>query len=92
MERIAQKPYLTNTQHIPTRLRVLAIDVPQMRQAFDGDCRINLSKIYADDVAPSKTVKVSEGRELEVIQKSLAKSLIKCRKNKKIGVELLEAR
>lgn len=95
MERIAQKPYLqaftSNDEYprgVPHRLRVLAIDVPEMRTAFDGECRINLSKIYADEIAPPKDVKDNKFR---VAQKSLAKSLIKCRKNKKIGVEMLEA-
>jgi hypothetical protein len=95
MERIAQKPYLqaftSNDEYprgVPHRLRVLAIDVPEMRTAFDGECRINLSKIYADEIAPPKDVK---DHKFKVAQKSLAKSLIKCRKNKKIGVEMLEA-
>lgn len=114
MERIAQKPYLqaftSNDQHpkgVPHRLRILAIDVPEMRTAFDGECRINLSKVYADDIAPSKvlprdigsnndtTTKDGKAKKLsaatKVAQKSMAKSLIKCRKQKKIGIELLEA-
>jgi hypothetical protein len=117
MERIAQKPYLqaftSNEQHpkgVPHRLRILAIDVPEMRTAFDGECRINLSKIYADDIAPAKALpKYENGGDAttttsskqqkkkrtkmaaSVAQKSMAKSLIKCRKQKKIGVELLEA-
>mmetsp|Transcript_13766 Transcript_13766/g.22786 ORF Transcript_13766/g.22786 Transcript_13766/m.22786 type:complete len:564 (-) Transcript_13766:19-1710(-) len=119
MERIAQKPYLqaftSNDQHprgVPHRLRILAIDVPEMRTAFDGECRINLSKVYADDIAPAKLLPKEEnnnnnnnggdGKETSkqkkkkakltsVAQKTLAKSLIKCRKRKKIGVELLEA-
>ena len=127
MDRIAQKPYLqaftSNDERprgVPHRVRVLAIDVPEMRYAFDGECRINLSKIYADDIAPPKalkihsssapttttsadaavlasdssTIKTNNGvgqSQFRVAQKSLAKSLIKCRKQKKIGVELLEA-
>jgi hypothetical protein len=121
MDRIAQKPYLqaftSNDEQprgVPHRLRVLAIDVPEMRTAFDGECRINLSKIYADDVAPAKdltstissptnsatsdstkgkTTTTSSKQQIafRVAQKSFAKSLIKCRKQKKIGVELLEA-
>lgn len=116
MDRIAQKPYLqaftSNDQRpsgVPHRLRVMAIDVPQMRTAFDGECRINLTKIYADDVAPPKDLKSTtidaanmtaggsdsktgaKHKVFRVAQKSLAKSLIKCRKQKKIGVELLEA-
>jgi hypothetical protein len=115
MERIAQKPYLqaftSNEQHpkgVPHRLRILAIDVPEMRTAFDGECRINLSKIYADDIAPAKSLPRYENGDTAntmskqqkkrakmaatvIAQKSMAKSLIKCRKQKKIGVELLEA-
>ena len=63
MQRIAQKPYLqaftSNEQHprgVPQRLRVLAIDVPEMRTSFDGECRLNLSKVYADGVAPPKEI------------------------------------
>lgn len=99
MQRIAQKPYLqaftSNERHprgVPNRLRVLAIDVPEMRTSFDGECRLNLSKIYADGVAPPKDIDGSKKHgKTTAMQKSLAKSLIKCRKQKKIGVELLEA-
>lgn len=100
MQRIAQKPYLqaftSNEQHprgVPQRLRVLAIDVPEMRTSFDGECRLNLSKVYADGVAPPKEIDDDRAKRetQKVTQKSFAKSLIKCRKQKKIGVELLEA-
>jgi hypothetical protein len=97
MDQIAQKPYLqaftSQDQRpfgVPHRLRLLAIDVPEMRTVFDGNCLMNLSKVYVDDVAPRKAILVGS-QEYQVPQKSLAKSLIKCRKRKKIGVELLEA-
>lgn len=122
---------------VPRRIRVLAIDVPEFRDVFDGECRVNLSRIYPDDVAPRKhlsrrvvattTVMVVNENEnetdheqkrnhqsnvihkkskslkkiednnnnnnIEIVQKSLARSLVRCRNvhSKRIGVELLEA-
>ncbi len=132
---------------VPRRIRVLAIDVPEFREVFDGECRVNLSRIYPDDVAPrkylpkragvaavevvpnhdendnnngtnngnnngdhntrkqksmnqsnvilkkSKSLKKMEDNNIEIIQKSLARSLVRCRNvhSKRIGVELLEA-
>ena len=99
---------------VPNRLRILAIDVPEFREVFDGECRVDLSKIYPDGVAPSKVIKrkmekkdatdkkgggkdttaaVTEVDDLHVMQKSLARSLVRCRHktSKHIGVDLLEA-
>lgn len=143
---------------VPRRIRVLAIDVPEFRDVFDGECRVNLARIYPDDIAPSKYVtrkvvrqeplqedhsgsnndvveidkedakddndaknnnnnnnnngnqndlkhktktkknKNAEKKKqthdnIEIIQKSLARSLVRCRNvhSKRIGVELLEA-
>lgn len=105
MERIANKPYLQATtkqlsrpKGVPRRLRVMAIDVLPVRYAFDGECGINLSRTFLDDVAPPKKSRdnhnnngnKSNSNQPPIVQKSIAKALIKCRKNKKIGVELLE--
>ena len=125
------KQLVSRPKGIPRRIRVLAIDVPEFREVFDGECRVNLSRVYPDDIAPVKYVprkvasldddrdndhdkndeKQKESQEMtknqkatkkeessnddkiEVIQKSLARSLVRCRNvhSKKIGVELLEA-
>lgn len=100
---------------VPSRIRILAIDVPEFREVFDGECRVNLSRIYPDDIAPPKyitrkngngqqkikkqghddktVVEKSQQESIEIIQKSLARSLVRCRnkQSKRIGVELLEA-
>jgi hypothetical protein len=91
MDKIAEKPYLpvTKKRSVPRRLRILVIDVPEMRtEGIDGECRVNLSRIYADGVAPPKTVS-----DIQVIQKSLARALVKCRhaQTHRIGVEMIEA-
>jgi len=77
---------------------------------FDGECRVNLSRVYPDDVAPLKYIprkrekhdvkddasnktEKKELEKIEIVQKSLARSLVRCRnkQSKRIGVELLEA-
>jgi len=30
---------------VPRRIRILAIDVPEFREVFDGECRVNLSRV-----------------------------------------------
>lgn len=99
---------------VPRRIRILAIDVPEFREVFDGECRVNLSRVYPDDIAPPKYIprkqkdkiatddhrhvkqkkeKKEHEEKIEIIQKSLARSLVRCRNkhSKRIGVELLEA-
>ncbi|GFH60276.1 hypothetical protein CTEN210_16752 [Chaetoceros tenuissimus] len=99
---------------VPRRIRILAIDVPEFREVFDGECRVNLSRVYPDDIAPPKYIprkqkdkiatddhrhvkqnkeKKENEEKIEIIQKSLARSLVRCRNkhSKRIGVELLEA-
>ncbi len=101
---------------VPRRIRILAIDVPEFREVFDGECRVNLSRVYPDGISPSKFIsrKVhaneetddgdkkkekpksatkKESEKIEIVQKSLARSLVRCRnvQSKRIGVELLEA-
>ena len=93
---------------VPRRIRILAIDVPEFREVFDGECRVNLSRVYPDDIAPAKYIprKIQEKNgdnkeksskeemeKIEIVQKSLARSLVRCRNvhSKRIGVELLEA-
>lgn len=106
---------LERPKGVPRRVRILAIDVPEFREVFDGECRVNLSRVYPDDIAPAKYIprktrasanengngrgekKTSSAKEemekIEIVQKSLARSLVRCRneKSKRIGVELLEA-
>ena len=92
MDKIAEKPYLpvTKKRSVPRRLRILVIDVPEMRnEGIDGECRVNLSRVYVDGVAPPKKISGTT----EVMQKSLARALVKCRhaKTHRIGVEMIEA-
>ncbi len=30
---------------VPRRIRILAIDVPEFREVFDGECKVNLSRV-----------------------------------------------
>ena len=97
---------------VPRRMRILIFDVPEFREVFDGECRVNLSRVYPDDVAPPKYIPRKNQRDdargdassktdinkkelekIEITQKSLARSLVRCRnkQSKRIGVELLEA-
>jgi hypothetical protein len=50
------KQLVERPKGVPRRIRILAIDVPEFREVFDGECRVNLSRIYPDDIAPSKYV------------------------------------
>eukprot|EP01083_Nonionella_stella_P104046 297780_1 len=34
----------------------MAIDVPEFREVFDGECKVNLSRVYPDDIAPPKFI------------------------------------
>jgi len=43
---------------VPRRIRILSIDVPELREVFDGECRVNLCKIYPDDIAKPKMIKI----------------------------------
>lgn len=93
MDKIAEKPYLpvTKQRSVPKRLRLLAIDVPDMRtNGIDGECRVNTNKIFTDGVAPPKTI---AGTDIQVLQKSFAHALVKCRNKEslRIGVEMTEA-
>jgi len=93
MDKIAEKPYLPVTKHrsVPRRLRLLAIDVPEMRtEGIDGECRVNMNKVFSDGIAPPKKI---AGTDIEVVQKSFAHALVKCRHTDslRIGVEMTEA-
>lgn len=109
----AKRP-IERPKGVPRRIRILAIDVPEFREVFDGECRVNLSRVYPDDIAPPKYIprkqkdriatddhrqvkqkkeKKENEEKIEIIQKSLARSLVRCRNkhSKRIGVEVLEA-
>ena len=60
MDKIQQKAYLTSARDgIPSTLRILAIDLPEMRtEAFSGDCRLAHDKVFVDDVASPKVISV----------------------------------
>ena len=123
MEKIANKSYLqplgslysgnrkrsfVRPEGVPSEMRVLVIDVPEFRHVFDEECRVDLSHIFTDGVAPPKRVTVahhsekggetndanqnrtkSQSTTIEVVQKTLARSVAHCGKKK--GVVLLEA-
>ena len=65
MDKIQQKEYLTSARDaIPSTLRILAIDLPEMRtNAFSGDCRLSHDKIFVEDVATPKIVDVHVNRD-----------------------------
>jgi hypothetical protein len=58
MDKIQQKSYLDSAKDgIPSTLRILAVDLPEMRtHAFSGMCRLSHDKIFVDDIAPPKTI------------------------------------
>ena len=61
MDKIQQKSYLQEAKDgIPSTLRILAIDLPEMRtDAFShGECRLSHESIFLDDIAPPKTIPV----------------------------------
>eukprot|EP00536_Pseudo-nitzschia_multiseries_P011484 jgi/Psemu1/205991/e_gw1.394.27.1 len=107
MDRIHQKKYLSNAKDgIPSTFRVLAIDVPAMRtRAFTGECVLSHDKVFMDNVASPKIASVvadekdnnspnEKPEKLEIVQKSLARSIVHCsspQSQQHIGVELLEA-
>lgn len=84
MDKIQQKTYLQSAKDgIPSTLRILAIDLPEMRKsAFSGECFLSHDKVFVDDIAPPKIIQV-EGKEtskkgekqpkLQIAQKSLVK-------------------
>jgi hypothetical protein len=85
MDKIQQKSYLhTAKDGIPSTLRILAIDLPELRKnAFSGDCRLSHNHVFVDDVAPSKLIAVGEKDDstkkekqqpsLKIAQKALIK-------------------
>lgn len=58
MDKIQQKAYLSSVKDgIPSTLRILAIDLPEMRtRAFSGDCRLAHDKVFVSEVASPKVV------------------------------------
>ena len=87
MDRIQQKQYLSEAKdNIPSTLRILAVDVPEMRtKAFTGKCTPSHDNVFFDDIARRKIVNVeleNEGKKekqrLEIVQKSLARSIVHC--------------
>ena len=63
LDKIKNKSYLQNAKNnIPSTLRILAVDLPEMRSsAFkNGICRLSHDKIFVDDTAPPKSVVLEE--------------------------------
>jgi hypothetical protein len=64
MDKIQQKTYLESSKDdIPSTLRILAVDLPEMRtKAFSGDCRLSHDKVFVDDIARPKIITLLEGQ------------------------------
>jgi hypothetical protein len=62
MDKIQQKSYLQSAKDgIPSKLRILAVDLPQLRtDAFSGVCRLSHDQIFTDEVAPPKLIAVED--------------------------------
>ena len=83
MDKIQQKTYLQSAKDgIPSTLRILAIDLPEIRKnSFSGDCRLSHDKVFVDEIAPPKIIEVGEkaiGKKekqpkLQIAQKALVK-------------------
>jgi hypothetical protein len=83
MDKIQQKTYLQSAKDgIPSTLRILAIDLPEMRKgAFSGDCHLSHDKVFVDEIAPPKIIQVGEKEagkkekqpKLLIAQKALVK-------------------
>ena len=66
MEKLSRKSYVQNmtvssnrSSSIPSTLRIMAIDLPEMRtNGFTGNCQLSHDKIFSDDVAPPKTIEM----------------------------------
>lgn len=106
-----EKMLFERPKGVPLSIRIISIDVPRLRNSFDGECSVNFSQVFPDGIARSKrplqvpdelensvnekvtnTIKVNKPNPLEITQKSLARSLIRCRNinSKNIGIEVLE--
>jgi hypothetical protein len=87
MDKIQQKSYVQDAKEgIPSTLRILAIDLPEMRtEAFSGECRLSHDKVFVDDIAMPKSVPVlgsetkdaaskkSKQEKIQIAQKALIK-------------------
>jgi hypothetical protein len=88
MDKIQQKSYTKDAKEgIPSTLRILAIDLPEMRtDAFSGECRLMHDKVFVDDIAPPKSIPVpgsdkkdaaasknSKEEKMQIAQKNLVK-------------------
>lgn len=65
MDKIYNKKYLRNTNDsIPATLRVLSIDLPELRSRFSGgECKFSHSDIFFDGVASPKIINVPTAGE-----------------------------
>jgi hypothetical protein len=88
MDKIAAKSYLeTAKEGIPSTLRILAFDLPELRkEAFAGECHLAHDKIFVDDISPTKVIDVpgrdddsketkakKDNQKLKIVQKALVK-------------------
>ena len=99
MDKLANKPYLhvqnesdDRPRGVPSSLRIVTVDLPQVRHAFSGGtCRVDASAVYPDGVAPDRKVKLDKNSSLTVEQKAWVRSLYKCMHDDNVGVEVMEA-
>jgi hypothetical protein len=77
MDKIQQKKYLSSAKEgIPSTLRILAIDLRELRtDAFTGHCRLSHDKVFLDEAAPPKEIQVSGDVHVDTkIKKNVSKS------------------
>ena len=89
MDRIRRKPYMKEQRErgfLPTHLRIMTIDVPELRHHLQGACGINYKASFEDGVAPDRIL--SDGRR--ITQATLAQSVYRCKTSSTIGLEVLE--
>ena len=89
MDRIRRKPYMKEQRErgfLPTHLRIMTIDVPELRHHLHGVCGINYKASFEDGVAPDRIL--SDGRR--ITQSTLAQSVYQCKTSRAVGLEVLE--
>jgi hypothetical protein len=87
MDRIRHKSYMKDTQRgIPNSLRIMTVDVPELRHHLHGTCAVDYKASFADGIAPDRHL--PDGRRVE--QKTLAQSVYNCKASRAVGIEVLE--
>jgi hypothetical protein len=76
---------------VPRTLRILAVDLPEMRDAFcHGKCQLQADKVYPDGVAPDRVVHVpNQGQGTTTTTTKSSSSSSSTTANKEDGIQLL---